>query len=101
MQGIIHKLSHKLSNEQRIRADPPKPGFAQRNRRRAESTTHFGARAGSRTLNVGIKRLAPNCVSAPLPYSGYDAVVSARLQMPQRVSRRSCQSEALLSGGNE
>jgi hypothetical protein len=70
MQGIICKLSNKLSNRQRFRTwSPPKARFAQGMGRTGESTPHFGARAGNRTLNLGIKRrltfLAWTCQEMP------------------------------------
>ncbi len=56
MQGIICKLSHKLSNAHRFRAwSPPEARFACKAGRNGDPLPHFGARAGSRTLNLGIK----------------------------------------------
>jgi hypothetical protein len=62
------------------------------------ATLDVGARVGNRTLNLGIKRLptdrlrsSQGVVSASLPYSGYDAVVSESLLVLHGVSPRSCQ----------
>ena len=67
--------------------------------RNGVSTAHFGARAGSRILNLGIKRLPTDRLSTSHRVSArltcirrHDATVSGRLRECQGVSRLSCQT---------
>jgi hypothetical protein len=97
-----YPASHKLSENCQIASDsravPTEVSihYQKRNESGNRRGIH-GARAGSRTLNLGIKRLPTDRLRASQGRSERLSRIrvmtqsSARLLMPHRVSRRSCQ----------